>query len=232
MAMRANIAMVNDGGGRQNHANLVYDPATGTWKPTTAMTTTSPIVSPPVIPGATDMNSQNTSGNVNSREEAEKKYIESEFNVLTGDLNLTPTEKSIRIKVNDTVKMEGLGKYLSGLYFVSSVSRTLSKDGGYSHSMTLIKNGFGGSVKSSGTTTIVTPRKQEVTVSSSSGFKEGDNVKIVGDNAVYSNAHDGVKVPAWVKKKTLTVKKVSSDGTRVHLMPINSWTYIKFVQKV
>ena len=56
-------------------------------------------------------------------------------------------------------------------------------------------------------------------------------MKIVGD-AVYSNAHDGVKVPEWVKKKTLTVDGISKDGTRVRLMPIWSWTYIKYVQKV
>ena len=233
MAIMSNISRVDDGGGRQKYNNLVYDPVTGLWKPVTPTTTISPEIPTVPLPDSSSTDSLNTSGNTNSKEESEKKYIESEFNVLTGDLNLTPTEKSIRIKVNDTVKMEGLGKYLSGLYFVSSVSRTLSRDGGYSHSMSLIKNGFGDNVKSSGTTTISTPRRQEVTVSSSSSsFKVGDSVKIVGDDAVYSNASDGVKVPAWVKKKTLTIQQVSSDGTRVLLMPIRSWTYIKYIQKV
>ena len=63
-------------------------------------------------------------------------------------------------------------------------------------------------------------------------FAKGDSIKIVGDGAVYSNASAGVKVPNWVKQKTLTVQQVSSDGTRVLLQPINSWTYVKYVQKV
>lgn len=219
-----------DGGSRDTKANLVYDPKTGKWVPATATNTDEDKNTPPVTPPKTETDSDNTSSNTDSKTEAEKKYIEAEFNVLTGEMTITPTTKSICIKVNDTVKIEGLGKYLSGLYFVSAISRSLNKDSGYSHTLTLIKNGFGSSVKSEPKPK-EEPRKEEVP-KQPSDIKVGDSVKIVGDDAVYSNAHDGVKVPAWVKKKTLTVRQISKDNTRVLLMPILSWTYIKYVQKV
>lgn len=122
----------------------VYDPTTGTWKQTS--------VSGPSSSDSPDSNNPPEDGkdgsSVDSTQEAEKEFIEIEFNTLTGDITLTPSEKSIRIKVNDTIKVEGIGKYLSGLYFVASVKRTLGSDG-YSHSFSLLKNGFGDSVKSS-----------------------------------------------------------------------------------
>ena len=224
--------------------SYTYDPKTGNWVPTTVSggsDTTTPSDSTKPTPSDSATGSvNNVSSNTNSSEKAEKEYIETEFNVLTGNLTVTPTEKSIRIKINDTIKIEGIGKYLSGLYFVSAITRNLSKDGGYTHSFTLIKNGFGDSIKqaqvtedtNTGTDIPTEETRPEEVQKEPTEFKVGDSVKIVGDDAVYSNAHDGVKVPNWVKKKTLTVQQVSSDGTRVLLMPIYSWTYIKYVQKV
>ena len=220
-----------DGGGygtREVKTEKVYDPHTGTWKDSS-----SPIEKPSTPSTSNTSNSDTSStpsNNVDSQTSAEKEYIEVEFNTLVGDLDVTSTEKSIRIKVNDTIKLEGVGNYLSGLYYVSSVRRTITKDGGYSHVFGLIKNGFGSSVKKAPEAPAEEPRKEEVPKTSPE-IKVGDPVKIVGDGAVYSNAHDGVKVPAWVKKKTHTVDAVSSDGTRVRLKEIWSWTYLKFIQK-
>lgn len=213
---------------RNSKVEYVYDPKTGSWVPASVNPNSSPD-DKSTNPSDSDTNSvDDSSSNVNSTKEAEKEFIEIELNTLTGDLTLTPSEKSIRIKVNDTIRIEGIGRYLSGLYFVSSVKRTIGSDG-YSHSFTLLKNGFGSSIKQSQAT--VETRKDEVSVQSSD-LKEGDSVKIVGDDAVYSNASDGVRVPDWVKKKTLTVRQVSDDKTRVLLMPIYSWTYVKYVQKI
>lgn len=220
----------NGGGG------YTYDPKTGSWVP----------VSPGVgeIPDFEDddntgdevpdeFTDNDTQTQVDSQGEAEKQYIETEFNTLTGELVVIPSKKAIRIKVNDTVEVLGIGKYLSGKYFVSGVKRTISKDDGYSQTLTLLKNGFGDSLKQA-TTSSDTPTESrgEKVDKNASPFKVGDIVKIVGDNAIYSNAHEGVKVPAWVKEQTLTVQQVSSDGARVLLMPIYSWTYTTFVQKV
>ena len=63
-------------------------------------------------------------------------------------------------------------------------------------------------------------------------FKVGDKVKIVGDNATYANAYDGVKVPNWVKQQVLTVDAISSDGNRARVNPIWSWTYVKYLKLV
>lgn len=228
------------GSNRGSSASLVYDPTTGTWVASSPANSSSQATdnssknsnvstTKTTTTTTTRVVNSNPTSKVDSKKAADKEYIEVEFNTLTGDLTLTSTEKSIRIKVNDTVKIEGLGKNLSGLYFVSSIRRTLSKDSGYTHTLSLIKNGFGNSLKKS--QTVTDTRKQQVSKTSSK-LKVGDSVKIVGANAVYSNAHDGVKVPAWVKKKTLKVDAISKDGTRVRLMPIWSWTYVKYVQKV
>jgi len=215
------------GSGRTN-VELVYDPVTRQWvqKSVTNSNGQSTDTSTQTSTAVVDTN---PNSKVDSKGAADKEYIEIEFNTLTGDLTLTSTEKSIRIRVNDTIKLEGLGKYLSGLYFVSAVKRTLNKDSGYTHTLTIIKTGFGNSLKK--VQVVQPPRKQEV-AKDTGGLKVGDKVRIVGDSAVYSNAHDGVKVPAWVKKQTLTVDAISSDGTRVRLNPIWSWTYVKYVQKV
>lgn len=236
----------NDGGGgRSTKQNLVYDPKTGLWSPATANSTNNNNYTPTYTPSTTESKKDTTpppptqktgesSPNVDSQKNADKEFIEAEFNVLTGEMRLTPTSKSIRIRVNDTVKIEGLGKYLSGLYFVSAISRNISASNGYSHTLSLLKNGFGSSVKNAKKASPVVksePRKEEV-VKTTPEYKVGDQVKIVGADAVYSNASDGVKVPEWVKKKTLTIQQISDDKTRVLLKEIISWTYVKYIQKV
>lgn len=218
--------------GRSN-VSLVYDPVKRQWvesAPTNSNSSATGGASPTKTETAKSTNSETPVSKVNSKKSADKDYIEIEFNTLQGDLQVTATEKSMKIKVNDTIKLEGLGSNLSGLYFVSEVKRSVSKDGGYSHSFTVIKTGFGGSLKKSQSEG-EKPRKDEVKKEVKE-IDKGDKVRIVGDSAVYSNAHDGVKIPKWVKEKQLTVQSISSDGTRVLLQPINSWTYIKFVKKV
>lgn len=252
MARMLNQVAMKDGGGSVSSSSnnrttnqkpsLVYNSKTGKWEPATpnTSTTTTQTTTTPTPPKQSDTStSGSTTYNTNSHKDSDKKYIEAEFNILNGELQITSTEKSIRIKVNDTVKVEGIGKYLSGLYFVSAVKRTLTQDGGYSHTLSLIKNGFGSNVKKSPPVVIakkeepptVAPRAPEVPKPAPE-YKVGDIVKIVGDNATYSNAHDGVKVPAWVKKKNHTIRQISSDKTRVLLKEIFSWTYVKYIQKV
>ena len=213
-------------GTERNNASLTYDPKTGTWVASTTSNTTDTSSSN----DSYDKVSEYGSG-VDSASVATKEYIELVYNTLQGELLMTTTKKSIRLKVNDTVRVKGLGKYLSGYYFIASIKRTLDKDGGYSQTANLFKNGFGDSVKKSNSSSDPSSRAAEVSKVSVT-LQVGDSVRIVGDNAVYSNAHDGVKVPAWVKQKTLTIDAISSDGTRVRLNPINSWTYVKFIQKV
>lgn len=168
-----------------------------------------------------------------SKKNAEKKFIEIEFNTLVGEINLIPTKENMRIKANNTIRVNGVGKYLSGLYFVSEVKKTLNESG-YNLSLTLYKNGFGDSLKNPKVTT-VSNRPEQVDISNNivqNNIKVGDKVKIVGESAVYANAHEGIKVPDHIKSQILTVTEISTDNLRARLSPINSWTYLKFLQLV
>lgn len=82
-----------------------------------------------------------------TKKKADKKYIETIQITLTGELVITITEKTNKVHAGDTIQLGGLGKYLSGLYFVKSIKRSLSSDSGYSVSMTVIKNGFADGLK-------------------------------------------------------------------------------------
>lgn len=86
----------------------------------------------------------------------EKKYNTIELNTLNGTLSFIVTEETIKLRAGDTVKLEGLGKYLSGNYYIKDITRQISSNG-YSHSATLIKTDFGKSLKVSGSSS----KKQE-----------------------------------------------------------------------
>lgn len=195
---------------RRNSVNMVYDSKLKRWVNAT---------------GAKPKDGPST-GKPTLKEPDEDGYIEEEFNVLQGEVSIVPTSKTIRIRVNDTVTLEGVGKHLSGKYYVSTVKRTINSSG-YSHTMTLLKHDFTDSLKDSPYNT----RKDKIE-KDTGPFKFGDKVKIVGANAIYSNAHQGYKVPAWVKKRTHTIDAVSKDKKRVRLLEIWSWTYVKYIKKV
>ena len=236
----------------QKYGNTyVYSPATRSWtKSSLSSFSTDGFTSSTKLSNAglgfnkDSTGSVSQSGAVNSKDAssnsktgAEKEYIDIEFNTLTGDIEIIPTKSNMKLKVGCTVVLNGVGKYLSGLYFVSEIRRKISKDNGYSMSLTLFKNGFGDSLKSS-TISGSTPtedRFEKIDTTEQNvnyNFQIGDKVRIVGDDAIYSNAHQGVKVPNWVKQKELVIDAFSSDGNRARLKPIWSWTYIKFLQKI
>lgn len=212
-----------------------YNPKTGKWEPVASQSSSSS--------GDTSLSTEvqdegsvtvDSSSKVNSQAEADSEYIEIEFNTLEGELVLIASRKTLKIKAGDTIKIEGLGKYLSGLYYVSAVKRTIDSQG-YSHSLTVIKTGFGSSLKTVTVDTVDSSRPAEVTPTPATTLQEGDKVMFLTAEAkkyTYSNAHDGKYVPKWVTEKVHTVDGVSSDGARVRLKEIWSWTYVKFLKKV
>lgn len=225
-------------GGRATNVGYVYDPKTKTWKPSS---------SAQAKPATSSSSSSSSSGatkttpkpavvkvdsasKVDSKAKADKKYKEIEFNTLEGDVNLIVDKATLKIKSGDTIRIEGVGKYLSGLFFVSSVKRNIDKSNGYSHSVTVIRTGFGDSLKK--VSVVVEPNRPAPVPIPAPKLKKGDKVKIVGASATYANAASNIKVPEWVKKKVLTIDGFSKDETKVRLMPIWSWTYAKYVKKV
>lgn len=213
-----------------------YNTQTGKWEPIS-------VSSSPNTEGDTSLStsSQNggsvtvdTSSKVNSKAQADSEFIEMEFNTLEGELSLKASKKTIAIKSGDTIIIEGIGKYLSGMYYVTSVKRTIDNSQGYSHTLTVIKTGFGSSLKNVTVTTQDTSRPAEVTTDSSPNFKKGDKVRfqtVEAKKYVYTNAHQGVYVPKWVTQLNLTVDAISSDGKRVRLKEVWSWTYASYLKK-
>lgn len=158
--------------------SMTYDPTTGNWsssggggssnkrpssgggnkQPSSGSGNTKPSSS-----SGGNMTSSNSNPN-SSTGSAEKKYNTIEYNILTGQLKFIATKETIKLTAGDTVKLNGLGKYLSGLYFVQDVTRQISKEG-YSHSATVIKTDFGNSLKKTSTSTVdkKVPKKKKGT---------------------------------------------------------------------
>ena len=137
MALRLNttVSMMDGGGGERaqgasnSSSEYTYDPKTGTWvqsAPSVGNSSTQPPLKEALPPSDSD---SSTPTEVDSKTEAEKEFIEIEFRTLVGDLAVTPSTKSIKLRVNNTVEITGLGKYLSGLYYVSGIKRSISSSG-------------------------------------------------------------------------------------------------------
>ena len=203
-----------------------YDPKTGNWTKTTSNSGSSSKSSGSSRSSSSSGSSSSSSSSSNSSNSSkgdnlsssssnkneskgsvEKKYNTIEINTLNGTLNFIVTEETIKLKAGDTVKLQGLGKYLSGDYYVKDITRQVSKNG-YSHSATLIKTDFGNSLKTASKTsakknsTKKDSTKKKVSSSSSSKsaqrtytVKKGDclwNIakKFYGNGALYTKIYD------------------------------------------
>lgn len=150
-------------------SSYTYDPSVGNWTENT--TTSGGSSSSGGSSGGSSSSSSNSYGNsygnsnsthtpyygggnltysssdkTSSTGQVEKEYNEIQINTLTGTLNFIVTEETIKLTAGDTVKLEGLGKYLSGDYFVEEVTRSVGSNG-YTHSATVIKTDFGDTLK-------------------------------------------------------------------------------------
>lgn len=152
--------------------------------------------------------SKNTSGG-----KVEKKYNYIEVNTLSGTLNFIVNEETIKLKAGDTVKLKGLGKYLSGNYYVKDITRQISSNG-YSHAATLIKTDVGASLKTK--TKSKDKKKPTKQVKSSNSkdnakrtytVKKGDclwNIakKFYGNGSAYTKIYDAntnkIADPHWI----------------------------------
>ena len=212
--------------------NLVYDPAQQKWVPSSSESVDN--VAPATPAPSSSSGSKPATGDtsqVNAVGQANKAQAELEYNTLEGDLVLRAKVGVLKITQDTTIELAGVGNYLSGLYYVSAVRYSLDASSGFTMSCTLIKTGFGSSLKVKPATPVAAVR-EEVVEKTATSIAVKDSVHIVGDDAVYSNASAGVKVPNWVKQKTLTIQQISKDGTRALVQPINSWTYLKYLEKV
>lgn len=79
---------------------------------------------------------------VDSKTLAEKKVIKTEFNTLVGNLAVVPSDSVLKVKINNTIKLFGFGKYISGKFFVAEIKRTFDAINGYTISFVVHKNKF------------------------------------------------------------------------------------------
>lgn len=134
-------------------SSYVLDPVTGEWSKSTSDSSSSNNSSDNSS-SSSSSNSASSGSNLTSTTSdgssstgtVEKEYNDIEMNTLSGTLNFIVTEETIQLKAGDTVKLSGLGKYLSGDYYVKEITRQIGSNG-YSHSATLIKTDFGNSLK-------------------------------------------------------------------------------------
>jgi LysM repeat protein len=138
-----------------------YNPATGKWTKTSSSSSSSSRSS-----GNDNTTSKTTNSSASGKENltastsdsdsstgsVEQKYNYIEINTLEGTLSYIVTPETIKLKAGDTVKIKGIGSYLSGNYYVKDVTRQISSNG-YQHSATIIRTDFGNSLKVSTTTT-------------------------------------------------------------------------------
>lgn len=205
--------------------SMTYDPRTGTWtktggsgggsssKPSSSGSNKSG-GSGGSKSGGDNLSSQST-GKDTSGGKVEKKYNYIEINTLSGTLNFIVNEQTIKLKAGDTVKLNGLGTYLSGNYYVKDITRQISSNG-YSHSATLIRTDVGDKLKMSTSTTkkeTKPPVKQEQSAPSKDNaqrtytVKKGDclwNIakQFYGNGAAYTKIYDAnthkIADPHWI----------------------------------
>ena len=194
----------------------LYYPPTST--PATPTTTTTP---DPVAKALTD------TGETSSDALASINTLV--YNTLKGDVVLNPiaTQKALKLSVDQTIILEGFGKFLSGRYYLSNIKKSINATKGFQITLTVIKTGFADNVKSPDIPiedTVVRPDEVEKVVAS---FKVNGSVRVVGDSAVYTN---GVIIPEWVKQSTYTISQISTDGTKVLLKEIFSWVSTAYLR--
>lgn len=91
-------------------------------------------------------NAQDTTG-LNVKTDAKTKAKKFEFKNLQGELELTPTLKNFSIVRGSTIHLTGVGKYLSGFYFVTARTVSVSSSGALTIKLKVVKTKFGDSLK-------------------------------------------------------------------------------------
>ena len=91
-------------------------------------------------------NAQDTTG-LNVTTDAKTKAKKFEFKNLQGELELTPTLKNFNIVRGSTIHLTGVGKYLSGFYFVTARTISVSSSGALTIKLKVVKTKFGDSLK-------------------------------------------------------------------------------------
>ena len=222
-------------GPSNNPTGMKYDPKTGSWTPSYASTSKG---------GKSNTASNGTAGDSNgglgtdkkdsAAGKAKKEAVEIESNTLTAEVPLVPSNKTLAIKVRDTVAINGVGKYLSGNYYVTNKTVALDTSSGITVSISVVKSKFADNMKTptelSGDDIVTLngpepePRVEPVELEYADTLRVGDRVKLFDPSEL------GVSTP--VANGVLTVSKIKEDNTKVLLRELFCWVETDFVYKV
>lgn len=90
-----------------------------------------------------DITDNSNKESTESTNEASKEFVEIEDNVLIGEMEVIPNPD---YRAKCTVKLQYVGKNLTGLYHVDRVTHSFTS-GGYTQSVSVSRNGFGSTIK-------------------------------------------------------------------------------------
>lgn len=115
--------------------------SSSTSKPSTSTNKRPPTTSNIKDPGTlTDISDGSTTS---TGSDATKDYVEHEYNMIEGDATVNPDPK---LKAKKTVRLNGIGSQLSGLYYVEQVVHSFSSSG-YTQTINVSRDGFGDKLK-------------------------------------------------------------------------------------
>lgn len=86
-------------------------------------------------------------GKVNVKEDSKTKAKTYEYKNLEGDVEVVVSPKTLKIVAGSTVRITGIGKYLSGFYYVMGRKVSISGSGAMQVSLSVVKTKFGDSLK-------------------------------------------------------------------------------------
>lgn len=130
----------------------VYDPEERTWKKISDSTPNKEEGNKEKgnkKTGGTDDDSglsESSSSKKSTTGKSTKKANQKTLRTLTGNLSYVPNENTIKIKPRSTIELKGLGKYLSGKYYVESKEISIGSSG-VSMSLSVLKTNFRKSLK-------------------------------------------------------------------------------------
>lgn len=126
-----------------------YDPKTRTWK-IVDDSKSKVVITPSKKKNNSGSNKSNLSSNNTDKNTStgavEQEYNNIEVNTLEGTVSVVPTPDTLKVKVGDTVSLQGFGNTLSGLYYVKEVNKQINASG-LTLTWTVMRSNFGSSLK-------------------------------------------------------------------------------------
>lgn len=263
--MANNFYLALESSKRDNTEKLVYNARTGSYEkvysqsaalPSTPTQSEKVIEEQEVPKSAIPATPSNTkTGNVSqtdTKAKADKKFIDTESNTVTADIDVIPTDFTMGIKLNDTVNVIGVGNNFSGPHLITSITKSINASNGITISFSTKRTGFGetkaskeqkqNSIAQTSATAVATStvsRPKEVDVSKNNTSKKFN----VGDKVTVSNAAPQWKVNYYIATgnsieaeqlaphRVYTVGSVENDG-KVTLKETGVTFLTIFVKKV